>query len=113
MKTSTRWLLYSFIRIGLFAALFAGLMLIGVEWWLSAIFATVLAFAISYLLLHKTRDELALDLQHRRARGNVDPDADIENEAMDRVELAGDTSAATAAQESASVPESTDKSDRA
>lgn len=85
MKTSTRWLLYSFIRVGLFAALFAGLMLIGIEWWLSALFATVLAFAISYLLLHKTRDELALDLQHRRTHGSVDVDADAENDGSDAV----------------------------
>lgn len=83
MKTTQRWLLYSLLRLGLFAGVFALLMVLELPWWVSAIFAMLISFAVSYLLFRDTRDKLALDLQERRNRGDVDPDADAENEAND------------------------------
>lgn len=63
-------------------------MLLGIWWWLSAIFATLISFAVSYLFLRDTRDQLALDLQERRRRAAADPDiedpdASAENAAND------------------------------
>lgn len=88
MNSSRRWLLYSLLRLGLFAGIFAILMLLGLWWWASAIFAMLLSFLISYLLLRDTRDQLALDLQERRKRAaedpdSLDPDAEAENAAND------------------------------
>lgn len=52
-------------------------------WWVSAIVATIVAFAISYLLFRGQRDELALDLQRRREHPEPDDDGDAENAALD------------------------------
>ena len=83
MKTSHRWLLYTLLRLGLFVGVFALLMALQVVWWAAAIFATLISFTVSYLFFRDTRDALALDLQQRRSRGGVDPDADAENAAND------------------------------
>jgi hypothetical protein len=83
VKTSHRWLLYTLLRLGLFAGVFAALMALGQLWWVSAIFAMLISFAVSYLFFRDTRDALAADLQQRRTRGDVDPDADAENAAND------------------------------
>jgi hypothetical protein len=71
----TPWVRYSLIRIGLFAAVFAILMVIGLEWWVSALLATVIAFSISYIFFVRQRDLLAEDLAKRVARSRK-PDAD-------------------------------------
>ena len=78
----TRWIRYSALRFGLFALLFAALMLMNVEWWLSAFFATVIAFAVSYIFLSHQRDDLAADVKARMVkRARVDPDAESEDAA--------------------------------
>lgn len=102
MKSSHRWLLYTLIRLGLFAGVFTVLMVLGQLWWVSAIFAMVISFAVSYLFFRDTRDALALDLQERRTRGDIDPDADAENAANDAAATSGiDTSASTGTDTSA------------
>ncbi|MCW4385965.1 DUF4229 domain-containing protein [Salinibacterium sp. SYSU T00001] len=83
MKTSHRWLLYTLLRLGLFVGVFAVLMLLGLWWWASAIFAMLISFTVSYLFFKDTRDALARDLQERRRRGTEDPDAEAENAAND------------------------------
>jgi hypothetical protein len=78
----THWIRYSIIRIGLFALSFAALFALGLEWWLSALLATVIAFAISYIFFVQQRDRLARDLADRAGqRKNLDPDAEAEDEA--------------------------------
>lgn len=84
MKSSTRWILYSLFRVGLFAAALAAMLLLGLEWWLAAIVATVVAFAISYIFFNEPRDALARDIQNRRQAAGVDADSDIENAVLDR-----------------------------
>ncbi|MBF0672113.1 MAG: DUF4229 domain-containing protein [Salinibacterium sp.] len=83
MKTSHRWLLYTLLRLGLFAGVFAALMLLGIWWWLSAIFAMVISFSVAYLFFRDTRDQLALDLQQRREKPEVHPDAEAEDAVTD------------------------------
>ncbi|MEX1078186.1 MAG: DUF4229 domain-containing protein [Homoserinimonas sp.] len=83
MKSSTRWILYSLFRVGLFAAALAAMLLIGLEWWLAAIVATMLAFAISYIFFSEPRDALARDIHERRQSSAVDPDSDVENAVLD------------------------------
>lgn len=84
MKSSTRWILYSLFRVGLFAAALAAMLLLGLEWWLAAIVATVVAFAISYIFFSEPRDALARDVQERRQSAGTDADSDIENALLDR-----------------------------
>lgn len=81
------WLLYSLVRIGIFAAVFALLyVLLGPTlWWVAAIFAAVIALCISYIALGGLRGrvtgELAERAQARRSRtaSTEDPDAAIED----------------------------------
>jgi hypothetical protein len=76
----THWIRYSLIRIGLFALIFALLFTLGLEWWVSALLATVIAFTVSYIFFAQQRDKLARDLAERTARKkNSDPDADVED----------------------------------
>jgi len=78
----THWIRYSLIRIGLFALAFAALFALGLEWWLSALLATVIAFTLSYIFFVQQRDRLARDLADRAAKKkNLDPDADAEDAA--------------------------------
>lgn len=70
-----RWITYSLVRLGLFAALFAVLMVLGIEWWISALLATVMAFALAYIFFYRQRQALAADLE-RMVTKNKAPDAD-------------------------------------
>lgn len=71
----TPWIRYSIIRIGLFAASFAILMVLNIVWWASALLATVIAFALSYIFFVRQRDKLAEDLATRLERSKR-PDSD-------------------------------------
>jgi uncharacterized membrane protein YccF (DUF307 family) len=78
----THWIRYSIIRIGLFALAFAGLFALGLDWWLAALLATVIAFTLSYIFFVKQRDQLARDLAQRAAhKQDLDPDAEAEDHA--------------------------------
>jgi hypothetical protein len=83
VKSSTRWVLYSLFRVGLFAAALAAMLLLGLELWLAAIVATIVAFAISYIFFSEPRDALARDIQDRRQTAGVDRDSDVENSMLD------------------------------
>lgn len=84
MKSSTRWLLYSLFRVGLFAAAMVAMLLLGLEWWLAAIVATLVAFAISYIFFSEPREALARDIHERRQTAGSDADSDAENALLDR-----------------------------
>jgi Zn-dependent protease with chaperone function len=72
----SQWILYSVIRIGLFALSFAILMALNIIWWASALLATLIAFSISYIFFVRQRDRLADDLAARVGRkGTKDADA--------------------------------------
>lgn len=87
MKSSTRWILYSVFRVGLFAAALVAMLLLGLELWVAAIVATIVAFCISYIFFNEPRDALARDLQERRRLAGVDSESDIENATLDGIDL--------------------------
>lgn len=70
-----RWITYSLVRLGLFAVLFAVLMVLGIEWWISALLATVMAFALAYIFFYRQRQALAADLERMFIK-NQSPDHD-------------------------------------
>jgi len=79
------WILYSVIRLGIFAAVFALLLwLLGaLLWWLAAVCAALIALSISYIALGRLRARMTADLaaraEQRRSAKRVDPDADAED----------------------------------
>lgn len=73
------WVVYSLLRVGLFAAVFAILMLLGIEWWLSAIIAAVVGLCVSYIFFGRLRDRVARDIATRRETPAADVDADVED----------------------------------
>lgn len=75
---------YSLIRIVLFAVPFAILMFLNISWWFSAIVAATVAACLSYLLLSRQRDEVAMTVSSWRKGERRDEDNDVENEAIDR-----------------------------
>lgn len=77
------WILYSLLRLGIFAAAFTLLMIAQAGWLLSAIIAAVLGFVISYIFFSKLRDAVALDIVARRAGPSHDPDRDAEDASAD------------------------------
>lgn len=75
------WVLYSIIRLGVFAVAFILLMVFGIWWWLSMLIAAVLSFTIAYVFFGRLRDRVHQELQDRRS-GRIqpqDPDADVED----------------------------------
>jgi hypothetical protein len=82
----TPWIRYSLIRIGLFAATFAVLFAFGLEWWVSALLATVIAFSISYIFFVRTRDLLAKDLEARLTKNSAPDEDALHEDASDESE---------------------------
>jgi hypothetical protein len=73
------WLAYSLLRVGVFALVFALLMLADVEWWLSALIAAIVGFCVGYVFFGRLRDRVALDIAERRARPAADADSRAED----------------------------------
>jgi hypothetical protein len=67
------WLSYSLARIGIFAVVFALLYFVGITWWASAIFATVVSFTVAYIFLAKLRHEMAQSVQTRLNKPKPSP----------------------------------------
>ena len=78
------WFRYSLIRLGLFAGTFSLLLVLGLVWWASALFATVISFTVSYIFFAKLRSEVAEDLANRvRNSKRIDDDSVIEDDQID------------------------------
>ncbi len=87
------WILYSALRIGLFAVLFGILYLVTVSafpttaWLISAVGGAILALCVSYIFLAPLRDRVALEVVKARngtgkpAPVRVGSDEDIEDAA--------------------------------
>ena len=73
------WLAYSLVRVGVFALVFAVLMLSNVPWWLSAIIAAVVGLCVGYIFFGRLRNAVALDIAERRARPAGDADSAAED----------------------------------
>ena len=73
------WLAYSLVRLGVFAVVFALLMLANVPFWLAAIIAAVVGLCVGYIFFGRLRDAVALDIAKRRATPAADVDASVED----------------------------------
>ena len=73
------WVAYSLLRLGVFAVVFALLMVANVPWWLSAVIAAVIGLCVGYIFFGRLRDAVALDIAARRARPAGDADTAAED----------------------------------
>ncbi|MBM7470985.1 DUF4229 domain-containing protein [Subtercola frigoramans] len=72
MKTSRTWVVYSLIRVGLFAVVLAILLLTQMTPWIAAAVAAVISLCASYIFLRKPREQLAQGLyEARHGEGKV------------------------------------------
>ena len=82
------WLLYSVIRLAIFAVVLSVLLLAQTPGWIAAIIAAVFGFAASYIFLGKLRTQVAQTVEDRRtgkthARTD-DEDAEDAGDALER-----------------------------
>ena len=78
------WIRYSLIRLGLFGATFSLLMVLGIIWWASALFATAISFTVSYIFFHTLRTQVAADFAQRVSKSrDTDQDSAIEDGEID------------------------------
>lgn len=61
------WVIYSVVRVLVFAAPLGILMAIGFEWWIAALIAAAVGFCLSYIFLRPLRDQVALQLAESRS----------------------------------------------
>ena len=76
MNRIPAWLSYSLLRLLLFFAPFALMLALGTWWWLAAILAAALSFALSLVLLRKPREQAAIALYQAAERRSTKPAAD-------------------------------------
>lgn len=73
-------LLFSAVRVLVFAIPFAILFALGLEWWIAALIAAVVGFCVSYIFLRPLRERVALQLAEARSAA---PRASSDDEAED------------------------------
>jgi hypothetical protein len=78
------WLAFIVARLGVFVLALAVLVLVGVVWGWSAVFETLIALALSLLLLGPLSQRAADDLQRRTEKPKKDDDSVTEDEQLDR-----------------------------
>jgi uncharacterized membrane protein YphA (DoxX/SURF4 family) len=86
VKSSRQWIVYTLIRVGIFAILLTVFLLVGLNVWYAAIAAAAIGFCISYIFFRGQRDAVAKSIVDIRSTKDRDVDNDIENEALDRIE---------------------------
>ncbi len=74
------WIAYTLVRVGLFAAFFAVLFVLGLEWWLAAIIAAALGFCVAYIFFRRLRERVAAELVAARANTDPRPDETVEDD---------------------------------
>ena len=81
------WLNYILIRVGLFVGVLVILITIGVDKFLSALFAAMISLAISLIFFSKQRERVSEAVYKRISRndtvGTDDSDSDHENAVLD------------------------------
>ena len=101
MKTGRTWVVYTLIRIGIFAVVLAILLVTQMTPWIAAVIAAVISLCASYIFLRKPREELASGLYEARhgtakakprAPEKAGSDEDLEDTVVDH-ELGGDQQA--------------------
>ena len=85
MKSGRVWLVYSLLRVALFAVPFALLMVANIPWYWAAIVAAIISLCASYIFLGRQRQAMAEDLSAiRRGRKRPIEDNSAEDAAIDR-----------------------------
>jgi hypothetical protein len=81
---------YFLIRIGIFVVALCLLLLTGMDPILAALFAAVIGFAVSLIVLSRQRDKVSEMVYKRMQRkgdlGTKEGEADVENELLDQQE---------------------------
>lgn len=72
------WVLYSIVRVLVFAVPFGILFAIGLDWWIAALVAAAIGFCLSYIFLRDLRAGVTTRLASRGTR--LTPRADEEAE---------------------------------
>ncbi|TPW74124.1 DUF4229 domain-containing protein [Schumannella soli] len=101
------WLRYALIRVGVFALVFAVLLLLGFHYLWAGLIAAVVGFCVGVIFFRGQRDAVATQLANRKPRRATDES--VEDDAEDDVEdAAGPASeaAATPASDAATAPAS-------
>ncbi len=85
MKGIPSWLTYTVLRLLLFVAPLAILLLVGVEAWISVVAAALIGLCLSYVLLRRPREAVSRDLYEVRHREKplVSADDEAEDSAID------------------------------
>lgn len=74
VNSRSAWLTYSLLRIAFFAVPFGVLYAIGWAWWLALLVATLVAVALSVLVLHKQRSAASESIYEWRNRDRTADD---------------------------------------
>lgn len=67
MNSGRTWILYSLIRLGVFAVVLALLLLLQITPWIAAVLAAIIALCISIIFLRRPREEASKTLYAARA----------------------------------------------
>jgi hypothetical protein len=86
VKSSRQWVVYSAIRVGIFAVALVVLLVVGVTGWIAAIGAAVIGLCVSYIFFRPQRDAVARSIVDIRSAKDRDIDNDLENDVLDRLE---------------------------
>jgi hypothetical protein len=90
------WLNYILIRLGLFVGVLVILIAIGLDKFVSALFAAMISLAISLIFFTKQRDRVSEAVYNRIKRndasGSDDAESDLENAALDSKEATAEES---------------------
>lgn len=78
------WVLYTVVRLGIFAAALAVLVVVGTGWILGTVFASLIALSLSLLFLGGLRQNAAESLRSRVEKPQRDVDSDFEDDQLDR-----------------------------
>lgn len=73
------WIKYTLARLGFFLVPLAILVWVGTGWLLSAVFASLIALALSVLFLNGLRSRLSTEITTRVTKPNKDVDSDVED----------------------------------
>lgn len=76
-------MLYTVLRIGIFAVVLIALLLLRVTPWIAAIVAAVIGLCVTYLFFRKQRDAVVTSFYEYRTTEHRDLDNDVENTALD------------------------------
>jgi membrane protein implicated in regulation of membrane protease activity len=91
VNSGRTWILYSLIRLGVFAVVLALLLLLQITPWIAAVLAAIIALCISIIFLRRPREEASKTLYAARANrsaasatpARTSEDEDVEDHAVD------------------------------